>query len=122
MVKIRAGLDEDYTDAASVVITAGAARRPGEARLELVRSTASILRKQHSVLTVSTMLNGEFGISDVCLSVPCVVTGTGVSLIIPAPLSESELLQISRSAEILKKSYWFPDRLKIKIIFYRPDS
>ena len=50
--------------------------------LALVKITASILRRQNSVLTVSTMLNGEFGLNDVCLSVPCVVSEEGVTRIL----------------------------------------
>jgi L-lactate dehydrogenase len=72
--------------------------------LALVKITAGVLRKQSSVLTVSTMLKGEFGISDICLSVPCVVTGRGVSRIIPAPLSGDELAALKKSADILKEA------------------
>jgi L-lactate dehydrogenase len=72
--------------------------------LALVKITASILRRQNSVLTVSSMLEGEFGLSDVCLSVPCVVTDTGISRIITSPLTEEELKSLSGSAAILRKA------------------
>jgi len=70
--------------------------------LALVKITASILRKQNSVLTVSAVLEGEFGLRDVCLSVPCVVSEYGVKRIIASPLPASELRALNHSAEVLR--------------------
>jgi L-lactate dehydrogenase len=72
--------------------------------LALVKITASILRRQNSVLTVSTMLNGEFGINDICLSVPCVLSEAGVTRILTSPLAPGEMDSLSRSASILKEA------------------
>lgn len=72
--------------------------------LALVRITGAILRGQSTILSVSTLLESEFGISDVCLSVPCVVSSNGVSRIIESPLSNDELKSLTNSAEILKKA------------------
>jgi L-lactate dehydrogenase len=72
--------------------------------LALVKITASILRRQNSVLTVSTMLKGEFGLSDVCLSVPCILSEKGVTRILASPLTTGELNSLSRSAGILRKA------------------
>ena len=46
----------------------------------------------------------EFGIKDVCLSVPCEVSDKGVNRMIQGPLSSEELASLSHSANILKKS------------------
>ncbi len=72
--------------------------------LALVRITASILRKQNSVLTVSVLLQGEFGQNEVCLSVPAVVSDQGIIKIINAPLPWHELELLGKSAEILKSA------------------
>jgi len=72
--------------------------------LALVKITASVLRKQSSVLTVSSMLEGEFGLSDVCLSVPSVVSDSGISRIITSPLTTVEMKSLSRSAAILRNA------------------
>src|SRR5674536_174857 len=42
-VIIRSGSAEDYSDAKLVVITAGAAQRPGETRLQLLKKNADII-------------------------------------------------------------------------------
>lgn len=55
-----------------------------------------------SVTIVSTMLNGEYGISDVCLSIPTVVGGQGVVGRLAPPLADSEVEQLRKSAETLK--------------------
>jgi L-lactate dehydrogenase len=72
--------------------------------LALVRITASILRNQNSVMTVSVLLNGEFGLKDVCLSVPSVVSDRGVIKVIHSPLPPEELESLRRSAGILRKA------------------
>lgn len=80
--------------------------------LALVKITSAILRGQNSVLTVSTLLEGEFGITDVCLSVPCIISDKGVTKIIKSPLSKDEVASLLRSAGILKDAI---DSLKDKI-------
>lgn len=72
--------------------------------LALVRIVGAILRGQRSVLTVSTMLNGEFGLKDVCLSVPCIVSHKGVKMIIESNLNKKEHELLSASASILKNA------------------
>jgi len=70
----------------------------------MVRITAAILRKQNSVMTVSVFLNGEFGLRDVCLSVPSIVTNTGVTRVIAGPLSDQEMKSLRHSAGIIKEA------------------
>lgn len=72
--------------------------------LALVRITSSILRNQKSVMTVSVYLNGEFGLQDVCLSVPSVVSGAGAVKVINSQLPEEEMQALHRSAAILKEA------------------
>lgn len=72
--------------------------------LALVRITGAILRSQNTILSVSTLVESDFGIKDVCLSVPCVVSDSGVTRIIESPLSSEELRSMSRSAQVLRKA------------------
>lgn len=55
-----------------------------------------------SMLTVSTMLNGEYGIEDVCLSIPCIVGRKGVASHIVAPITDAEIASLKHSADCLK--------------------
>jgi len=72
--------------------------------MSLLKITTSILRKQNSVLSVSVLLNGEFGLKDVCLSVPCVVSDGGIKKIISSPLDTEETVLLNRSAAVIKKA------------------
>ena len=55
-----------------------------------------------SVLTISSMLNGEYGISDVCLSIPTIVGCNGIKGHVAVPLLDSEVESLRHSAECLK--------------------
>ena len=55
-----------------------------------------------TTLTVSTMLNGEYGIDDVCLSLLNVVGAKGAHAKIMLPLNEEELAKLHNSAKVLK--------------------
>ena len=55
-----------------------------------------------SVLTISTMLDGEYGIKDVCLSIPTVIGGNGIKGRIEAPLTDKEVESLRHSADCLK--------------------
>ncbi len=70
--------------------------------LSLLRISGAILRDEHSVLTVSTLLEGEYGLKDICLSVPCIVAENGVERIVAARLPPAEQEGLERSAEILR--------------------
>lgn len=72
--------------------------------LALVKITEAILRGQSSVLTVSVLLDGEFGLNNVCLSVPCIVSDGGVNKIIKSPLAKLEIEALKHSADILRQS------------------
>jgi L-lactate dehydrogenase len=72
--------------------------------LALVQIVAAIIRNQHSVLTVSTLLNGEYGIHDVCISIPCILSGRGVERIIEERLTDDELHALISSADVLRKT------------------
>ena len=68
------------------------------------RITGAILREQNSVLTVSTLLDGQFGLRDVCLGVPCLVSGGGVTKVLESELPAHEMVALSASAAVLKEA------------------
>jgi len=72
--------------------------------LALTQIVTAVLRNQRSVLSISTLLVGEYGIEDVCLCVPCVVSQKGAERVIEGKLSPSEILALSNSAAVLKQT------------------
>lgn len=72
--------------------------------LALVKIVGAVLRNEHSVLSISTMLSGEYGLEHVCLSVPCLVSRNGVDKVITAELSAEESQALRQSANTLKET------------------
>jgi len=62
----------------------------------------SIIRDENAVLTVSSLLQDYYGVSDVCLSVPTIVNREGVREVLKLPLEEEEIKKFQSSASILK--------------------
>lgn len=54
-------------------------------------------------LTVSTMLHGEYGIDDVCLSLLNVIGSNGAESKLLLPLNDEELISLKKSADCLKE-------------------
>ena len=70
--------------------------------LAATKIVEAIIRDENSVLTVSMMLNGEYGINGCCLSVPGIVNKKGVSRIVEAELDPTERNELNQSAEVLR--------------------
>ena len=61
-----------------------------------------IVRDEKSILPISTVMHGDFGIEDVCLSMPTILSAEGVETHIPIELSEKEHTSLKKSADTLK--------------------
>jgi L-lactate dehydrogenase len=70
--------------------------------LAVTKIVEAVIRDEHSVLTVSMMLNGEYGVSECCLSVPCIINKKGISRIVETELDQTERNDLNQSAQILK--------------------
>lgn len=73
--------------------------------MALTRITKAILGNEHSVLTVSAMLRGEYGQSGVFVGVPCIINQNGIQRVLPLKLNEEELHQMQMSCQTLKRCY-----------------
>lgn len=62
------------------------------------RIAEAIVRNEHSVLPVSSLISGHYGLDDVCLGLPSVVGQNGVESVLDIPLSPEELGQLQSSA------------------------
>ncbi len=63
----------------------------------------AIMRDEHAIMPVSTILHGEYGLQDVCLSVPAVVGADGIEGIAEVPMSQTEWADLHASAEHLRE-------------------
>ena len=101
-----ADLDED--EIINEVRTAGAEviKRKGATFYAIAMSVNkicdSILRDSNNIITVSTMMNGKYGIDDVCLSLPCVIGSNGIEREVSPKMTEKEIEKLRASADALK--------------------
>lgn len=56
----------------------------------------------NEILTLSSMMHGEYGLEDVCLSIPTVINGTGMHGKLILDLTEEEMAKLHHSADVLK--------------------
>ncbi|WP_019425098.1 L-lactate dehydrogenase [Paenibacillus sp. OSY-SE] len=70
----------------------------------LARLTKAILRNENSVLSVSTLLTGKYGLDDVYIGVPAVVNRQGIRDVYELHLSEDEKQKLHHSAGVLKQA------------------
>jgi L-lactate dehydrogenase len=68
----------------------------------LTRIVEAVVRDQSSVLTVSTLVDGHYGIHGVCLSLPAIVDRSGIRRVLPIPLSEGEIARLRLSADAVQ--------------------
>ena len=74
---------------------------PGAAVSSLVQAIAC---DQKKMFPCSTMLNGEYGLNDICIGVPVILGKNGIEKIIELDLSERELSDLKSSAEAVTKT------------------
>jgi L-lactate dehydrogenase len=70
----------------------------------LVRIVEAVLRDQHTVLSVSSLIADYYGIDDVYLSLPAVVGRRGIERTLRLALSAEEASALRRSASLLKET------------------
>ncbi|MFI2703292.1 L-lactate dehydrogenase [Cellulosimicrobium composti] len=66
------------------------------------RIIEAVLDDEHRVLPVSTLLDGAYGLEDVCLSLPTLVDRRGAVERVGVPLADDELAGLRASAESLR--------------------
>lgn len=71
--------------------------------VSVVRLCKLILSSQNSVATVSTMMHGEYGLEDVCLSISTIIGPEGVQGRIKLNLTDEEIEKLHHSAAQLKE-------------------
>lgn len=96
------GIYEDVRDSAYEIIRKKAATYYAIA-MAVERICECIVRDEHSVLTVSSLSNGHYGIDDICLGLPAVVGRDGVEKLLDIPLSPEEQSALENSAAEMRQ-------------------
>lgn len=94
-------LYEDVRDSAYEVIRKKGATYYAVA-MAVRRIVECIVRNEHSVLPVSSLISGHYGLNDVCLGIPAIVGRSGIEKVLDIPLDETESSNLQASAAKLK--------------------
>lgn len=93
---------QDVKNSAYEIISMKRATNYGIA-MSVKRICEAIVRNEKSILPVSSVMHGEFGIEDVSLSMPAIVGNHGIETMVPISLNEEELTNLKNSAKTLKE-------------------
>ena len=93
---------ENVRDSAYEIIERKGATYYGIA-MAVARISECIVKDEQSILPVSAVLEGEYGLEGLSLSIPSILARTGVEKVLEIPLGPKEKAELAASAENLKK-------------------
>jgi len=73
--------------------------------LSVTRIVEAIFRNENTILTVSSLFTGQYGIDGMYLAIPTILNSGGAQKVLDIPLSEAEISKLKKSAEILKEHF-----------------
>ena len=97
-------IGDDVKNAAYKIIEAKRATYYGIG-MAMTRITKAVLGNENSILTVSTQLDGEYGINGVCVGTPSIVGRNGVLEHMALQLTDEELGKLRASCDYLDKTF-----------------
>lgn len=93
---------EDVKNSAYEIIAKKQATYYGIA-MAVKRICESIVRDEKSILPVSSIMHGNYGIEGIALSMPAIVGVDGIQTHVPISLDDNEIESLRRSAQTLKE-------------------
>ena len=97
-----ARIQDDVKNSAYEIIEKKHATYYGVA-MSVRRICTAVMRDEGCVLPVSTLMVGEYGLNDLCISLPTIVGRDGVVCRVPVSLNDSEMGELQKSARALKE-------------------
>ena len=91
---------EDVKNSAYEIISRKKATYYGIA-MAVRRICEAIVRDEKSILPISSIMHGEYGISGIALSMPAIIGRDGIETHVPIRLNEEEASNLKKSAETL---------------------
>ena len=95
------GLFYDVRDSAYRIIEAKGATYFAIAE-SVKRIVSAIVRDENTILPVSALVDGHYGLDGVYMSLPCIVSRSGIKQVLEIPLNEEEDIKLRQSAKKLK--------------------
>ncbi len=67
------------------------------------RIITAIVNDEHAILPVTALLEGQYDLEDICLSVPAVVGASGIEHVLDIPLNDAETERLRMAASKLRR-------------------
>ena len=101
----KTNLDEIYTKVKSsaykIIESKGATYYAiGLAATKIVET---IIKNKHAILPVSCFIDGQYGLSELCLGIPAILGSNGVEKVLEIPLNDNEKQKLCTSAKNFKR-------------------
>lgn len=78
------------------------------------RIVAAVVRDENTILPVSSLLTGQYGLDELCIGIPSIVGRSGVKRVLTIPLDDTESSQLAESAAKLRDIiHEIEDELKV---------
>ncbi|WP_298161069.1 L-lactate dehydrogenase [Brevundimonas sp.] len=100
----RAGIGRQVRDAGYDIVKGKGYTSYGVATA-VVRICEAVIRDERAVVPVSTLLTGQYGLSDLCLSLPCVLGAGGVERVLTPDLDPDEAAGLAASGRVLTTAF-----------------
>ncbi|KIL06799.1 lactate dehydrogenase [Clostridium botulinum] len=100
--EIRSVIESDVKNAAYEIISRKKATYYAIG-LAITKIVEAILRDENAILTVSSLMQGEYGISDMYLAIPTIINRNGAVRIVEPNITEEEIEKLQNSANVLKE-------------------
>lgn len=71
--------------------------------MSVKRICEAIIRDEDSILPISSIMHGEYGIDKIALSMPAILGKDGVETHVPIQLDDEEIYNLQKSAQVLAK-------------------
>ncbi|MBQ8439781.1 MAG: L-lactate dehydrogenase [Clostridia bacterium] len=97
------GLFYDVRDSAYRIIEAKGATYFAIAE-SVKRIVSAIVRDENTILPVSALVDGHYGLDGVYMSLPCIVSRSGIRQVLEIPLNDEEETKLRQSAKKLKEA------------------
>ena len=97
-----ARIQDDVKNSAYTIIEKKHATYYGVA-MSVKRICTAVMRDEECVLPVSTLMVGEYGLNDLCISLPTIIGRNGVVCRVPVSLNDGEMSELQKSAKALKE-------------------
>ena len=69
----------------------------------VLRICRALVRDENTIMPVSVLASGEYGLEDVCIGLPSIIGYGGVKRVLEIPLDRTERALLKKSADALKE-------------------